>query len=189
MVAFLFRALLCDAIPNNVDDFFVVHLFKNTIAAHKEKIVIVLQFERRYFWFTDYALRVSSESCSFRFYITESSRDRQSSRKDSQRSHHVQIFITRPHCSFSQSLCPVHLASSSLNSCFLQIAVRLVISRVDSDLIASVHRHDSPAITNICHIGYIIDNHYNACAWTTAFNWNIINRIPLCSCLIILYLF
>ena len=120
--------LLTYAVPDYVDDLFVVYPLEYAVAPDQEEVEVVLEPERNNLGLTDNYIGVTTISLSFSLNIAEGTGYREPAREHPQWPLNIQVFLVRRRGSLSKGLCSVNLTSSSLDAFSLKFAVRLVVT-------------------------------------------------------------
>jgi len=120
--------LLGDAVPHGVDDVAIVEPLEDAVAANHEEVEVVLDLERLYLGVAHNHVGVSAVPRLLGLDVSESAGHRKTAWKAPQRSLNVQVLFVWRLRGFGKSLCSIDLTSSCLNSDFLLLIVRLVVS-------------------------------------------------------------
>ena len=121
--------LFCYSVPNCVHAVPVGETFENTIAANHNEVEIVLNFEALDIGVADDDIWVAAEARTFGLNISKGLGYRETAREDSQRSLNVKVLLSWACGCFGESLRPIYLSTSCLNTNLLKLVVGLVISR------------------------------------------------------------
>ena len=116
-------------IPDFIYAVSIIESFKDSIATNHYEVEVVLDFESGDIRFANDHIGVATVLWALRFYVSEGLGYAQSARKYSQWSLNIEILLTCMRRSLGKSLSSIDLASSCLDTDFLEFVVRLVISR------------------------------------------------------------
>ena len=101
---------------------------------------------------------------TLRLNVSEGSRNGETAWEDAQRTLHVKVFLIWVSGRLGKGLGTVDLASCCLNSDTLLLIVGFVIACQNSDLSASIERHQAARVTHIDHVSHLINDHHHSSA-------------------------
>jgi len=153
------------AFPNCIDTITIIEAFKDAITANHDKIKVVLNFEALNIGVTHNHIWISSISRTLGLNVSKGLWNWESAWKYSERSLYIKVFLAWMSCCFSKCLCPINLSSCSLDSVFLQVIIRLVITGEHTNLSTSINWHNSTWVSNIYDVYNVINYHYNSSTW------------------------
>lgn len=150
--------LLPNASPDAFHHFAVGVPFENSVAAQKDEIKFVSQFEFNDLGLTDDNLTVAAVLGSLGLNVAEGPRDGETAWKHAPWTLHIQVFLVRGSCSLRESLRPIHLTSRLLNAGTLSIVFRLVVTAQNGCLCPTIHTHKTAAVAHIDDKRNVVQN-------------------------------
>ena len=159
------------SIPSCIYNLFVIKLFKNSITAKKNEIVVFFYFEAFDIRCANDTSWIASVSRILGFNVTKSSWDGKSSRKDSVRANnHLNSWGIVRWWIRHITLILINLTSILFDSFLFSLIFWLMILRKQKNFLSAVNWHNGSAISNISNIAYIRDYKNNNGTSSTSFN-------------------
>ena len=158
-------------LPRSIDALLIIKLFKNSITAKKNKIVIISNLKAFDIRGWNNTFRIATISWIFGLNITNRSWYRKSTWEYTVGSYnHLNprsiVWWRIRNIAFIL----INLASIFFNSFGLNFIFRLMIFWQKENFLTSINRHDGSAISYVCNIAKISNNKNNDCTRTTSLN-------------------